>query len=168
MKRSTKSNFSKTLIPVLGLVVGLSIPSFLTAQGRTQIRGDQPTSTTPTASEVYSWARTAKSKLPTSDALSKARPETARQRNLLSLTKRGKSIIDRVIATGETMSKQQAVEFDKQMQLVVEQMDKADDGKTTSDCFAGCDKTYPGWGGGKGWNRFWCKVGCLTIEIHIG
>lgn len=45
----------------------------------------------------------------------------------------------------------------------------AEESVTRNDsCFGGCDKLYKGWGKGKGWNRFWCKVGCFKIEVHVG
>ena len=150
------------------LVVTMATPSFLAGQ---TIRSEQ-SSTAPTAKEVYSWAKTAKAKLPASAAWDKAKPETETQRSMLKLIRRGQAIIERVIERGDAMPATEAASYDKQMRTVVEQMDKLTAGggarKEPNECFAGCDAQYHGWGGGKGWNRFWCKVACLKIEIHIG
>jgi len=172
MKRSTTPTFFKTLAPVLVFIVALASPSFLTAQSRPPITPDQSLSAAPTAKEVYSWARTAKQKLPASAAWDNAKPGTEAQRSLLRLIKTGQSIIDRVVERGEAMSATEAANFDRQMRTVVEQMDKLSAGAgaqgSPASCFGGCDNTYSGWGKGKGWNRFWCKAACFKIEVHIG
>lgn len=37
---------------------------------------------------------------------------------------------------------------------------------TQGECFKSCDDAYgKGFGGGKGWNRFWCKASCIKINI---
>ena len=172
MKRSTTPTFFKTLAPVLVFIVALASPSFLTAQSKPPIAPDQSLSADPTVKEVYSWAVTAKEKLPGSATWDKAKPGTESQRGLLKLVKRGQSIIERVVERGEAMSATEAANYDRQMRIVVEQMDKLSAGagakESPSSCFGGCDNTYKGWGKGKGWNRFWCKVACFKIEIHVG
>ena len=171
MKHSTKLALSKTVTPVLVFIIALAAPSFLAAQSKPPIAPDQSLSAAPTANEVYSWARTAKEKLPASAAWDKAKPETETQRVLLRLIKRGQSIIERVVDRGEAMSATEAANYDRQMRTVVEQMDNLSAGAAKggpSSCFGGCDKQYKGWGKGKGWNRFWCKAACFKIEIHVG
>jgi len=174
MKRSIKRTFFKTLTPVLILIAALAAPSFLTAQTKPPITPDQSLSAAPTAKEVYSYARTAKEKLPAATAWDNAKAQTETQRSLLRLVKRGQSIIERVVERGEAMSAAEAANYDRQMRAVVEQMDKLSAGasanakESPSSCFGGCDKTYKGWGKGKGWNRFWCKAACFKLEVHIG
>jgi hypothetical protein len=66
------------------------------------------------------------------------------------------------------MSATEAADYDGQMRSVVEQMDKlsgAASAEGPAACFKECDKAYPGWGKGKGWNRFWCKVPCLKVKV---
>jgi len=173
MKHSTKRAISKTVTPVLVFIVALAAPALLAAQSKRPITPDQSFGAAPTANEVYSWARTAKEKLPASAAWDKAKPKTETQRNLLRLIKRGQSIIEHVVERGSAMSATEAANYDRQMRTVVEQMDKlsagaAANGGDTPKCFGGCDNLYPGVGHGKVWNRFWCKVGCFKIEVHIG
>lgn len=168
MKHSTKRVLSKAMTPVLVLILALAAPSFLTAQGRRPVTPDQSLSAAPTANEVYSWARRAKDKLPDSADWDKAKPETETQRSLMRLIKRGHSIIDRAVERGVAMSATEAADYDKQMRTVVEQMDKLSAGASAEGpaaCFKECDKAYPGWGKGKGWNRFWCKVPCLKVKV---
>jgi hypothetical protein len=163
--------YQQVSVVTLGILIAtLAMPSFLTAQ-----RGARENSLTaaPTSKEVYSWAKTAKSKLPDSTVWDRAKPKTETQRSMLRLVKRGQAIIERVITRGDTMPATEAANYDRQMRAVVEQLDKLSagggpGGDQPNDCFAGCDEQYPGWGGGHGWNRFWCKVACLRIEIHIG
>ncbi|HEU0172637.1 MAG TPA: hypothetical protein VFV58_00110 [Blastocatellia bacterium] len=172
MKHSTNRSLFKTVTPVLAFIIALAAPSFLAAQSKSPIAPTQSLSAAPTANEVYSWARTAKEKLPTSAAWDKAKPETETQRSLLRLIKRGQSIIERAVERGAAMSATEAANYDNQMRTVVEQMDKLSAGAIakgdSASCFGGCDKLYKGWGKGKGWNRFWCKVGCFKIEVHVG
>jgi len=172
MKHSTKRAISKTVTPVLVFIIALAAPALLAAQSKPPITPDQSFSAAPTANEVYSWARTAKEKLPSSAAWDKAKPETETQRGMVRLIKRGQAIIERVVERGSAMSAAEAANYDKQMRTVVEQMDKLSAGAVakgdSASCFGGCDKQYKGWGKGKGWNRFWCKVGCFKIEVHVG
>ena len=56
------------------------------------------------------------------------------------------------------------------MQLVGEELDRLTAENNNGNqgggkCFGSCDNQYKGWGGGKGWNRFWCKASCFTIKI---
>ena len=150
------------------LVIALTAPSFLAGQ---TIRSEQPASA-PTAKEVYSWARTAKQKIPAGADWDKARPETETQRSMLRLIKRGQAIIERVVARGDAIPATEAGGYDRQMRTIVEQMDKLTAGggasKSPASCHAECDRRYGGWGAGKGWNRFWCKVACFKLEIHVG
>ncbi|HEX5085414.1 MAG TPA: hypothetical protein VFY40_25535 [Blastocatellia bacterium] len=172
MKYLTERTFSKAMMFVMALIIALATPSFLAAQNKRPITPNQSLSAAPTANEVYSWARMAKEKLPPGSIWDKARPETATQRSMLTLIKRGQAIIDSALKSGPAMSAKEAANFDAQMQMVVEQMDKLSAGAAakgdSSSCFGGCDKLYKGWGKGKGWNRFWCKVGCFKIEVHVG
>jgi hypothetical protein len=172
MKHSTKRALYKAVTPVLVFIVALAAPTLPAAQSKPPITPDQSLAAAPTANEVYSWARTAKAKLPAAGAWEKAKPETETQRDMLRLIKRGQSIIERVVERGSAMPATEAANYDGQMRTVVEQMDKLSAGAAangdSSSCFGGCDKLYKGWGKGKGWNRFWCKVGCFKIEVHIG
>jgi hypothetical protein len=171
MKYLTRRDFSKTITLALAFIIALAGPSLLAAQSKRPITPNQSLSAAPTANEVYSWARMAQEKLPTGTSWDRAKPETETQRSLLRLIKRGQSIIERVVEKGATMSAAEAVNYDREMQTVVEQMDKLSSGgavKGPSSCFGGCDKQYKGWGKGKGWNRFWCKAACFKIEIHVG
>lgn len=156
----------------MAFIIALAGPSFLAAQSKRPIAPNQSLSASPTANEVYSWAKTAKEKLPASSAWDRAKPETTTQRSMLTLIKRGQAIIDSALQRGSAMSATEAANFDGQMQTVVEQMDKLSAGAAAKggqgECFGGCDKQYKGWGKGKGWNRFWCKVSCFKIEIHVG
>jgi hypothetical protein len=172
MKTSTKRIFFTAMTPVLVFIVALSAPSFLTAQSKPPIKADQSLTVAPTAKEVSSWAKTAREKLPAGASWDKAKVESERQRALLRLIKRGQSIVERAAERGETMSATEAANYDDQLRAVVEQMDKLSAGapakESPSSCFGGCDGAYKGWGKGKGWNRFWCKVACFKIEVHIG
>src|SRR5262245_65884630 len=115
MKHSTKRALSKAMTPVLVFILALAAPSFLTAQGRRPVAPNQSLSAAPTANEVYSWARRAKEKLPSSADWDKAKPETETQRSLLRLIKRGQSIIDRAVERGAAMSETEAAEDEKQV-----------------------------------------------------
>jgi len=172
MKHSTKRAISKTVTSVLVFILALAAPALLAAQSKPPITPNQSFGAAPTANEVYSWARTAKEKLPSSAAWDKAKTETETQRDMMRLIKRGQSIIEHVVERGSAMSAAEAANYDRQMRTVVEQMDKLSDGAAAkggpSSCFGGCDKQYKGWGKGKGWNRFWCKAACFKIEIHVG
>jgi hypothetical protein len=171
MKHLIKRAFSKTMTLALAFIITMAATSLLAAQSKRPITPNQSLSAAPTANEVYSWARTAKEKLPTGAAWDRARPETEPQRSMLRLIKRGQSIIESVVEKGSSMSATEAANFDRELQTVVEQMDKLSAGaaaKGPSSCFGGCDKQYKGWGKGKGWNRFWCKAACFKIEIHVG
>jgi len=171
MKSKTQYFTFKILISILIVVGALVTPSFSTLQRKT-VSPAKSMSAAPTAKEVHSWAVIAKEKLPPFKAWAKAKPETENQRRLLVLFKRGHSIIDRAAARGETMSDAEAAGYDRQLRTVVEQIDKLSAGpasqQTQGSCFGSCDDTYHGWGHGKGWNRFWCKVSCFKIEVHVG
>jgi hypothetical protein len=171
MKRLTSHALSKTMTFALAFIIALSAPCLLAAQSKRPITPNQSLSAAPTANEVYSWARTAKEKLPAGSTWEKAKPGTETQRNLLRLIKRGQSIIESAVEKGPAMSAAEAANYDREMQTVVEQMDKLAAGGAAqgpASCFGGCDNQYKGWGKGKGWNRFWCKAACFKIEIHVG
>jgi hypothetical protein len=122
-----------------------------------------------TGKEVYSWAKEAQQKLPSPETWDNARTETETDRRLVVLVKRGQAIVNRVIERGARMSAKEAAGYDMQMRNVVGQIDKLTAGPATakgvSGCMTGCDGAYKGWGKGKGWNRFWCKVGCIKIKV---
>jgi len=84
------------------------------------------------------------------------------------LIARGKMMQNRIrAAKGKPLSKQQA----NQLQALIKQMDQtARAGKGTQGaCFRSCDNAYgSGFGGGKGWNRFWCKGSCFKINVNVG
>src|SRR6185295_6663952 len=96
------------------------------------------------------------------DFLSKAKTETPYQKRMLDQCRKGKAIVDRVIRRGNQMTDAEAAQYDAQMKEIVETMDTITGGTQASgsqgECFGGCDNQYKGWGKGKGWNRFWCKV----------
>ncbi len=171
MKRTTQYFTFKIMASLLIALAAFVTPSFSTMQSKTA-SPDQLSSAAPTSKAVRSWATLAKEKLPPFKAWEKAKPETPKQRRLLVLFKRGHSIVDRAAARGEAMSDTEAAGYDRQLRTVVEQIDKltagANSQQTASSCFGGCDNTYHGWGHGKGWNRFWCKLSCFKIEVHIG
>lgn len=85
------------------------------------------------------------------------------------MLKKAIPLINRVVQRGAGMSAREAASYDAQMQSVVEQLDKLtadiNPAADTPKCMSGCDTTYPGWGKGKGWNRFWCKVGCIKVKV---
>lgn len=136
-----------------------------------QAAPNQSLSAAPTGAEVHSWAKEAQEKLPALKTWDKARVENEADRKLVGLIKRGYAIINQAAARGAGMSAREAANFDTQMHGLMDQIDKltAAGGGTTAtdvpDCMVKCDGAYPGWGKGKGWNRFWCKVGCIKIKV---
>lgn len=58
------------------------------------------------------------------------------------------------------------------LQALILEMDQAaakPGNGTQGACFKSCDDAYgSGFGGGKGWNRFWCKASCFKINVNVG
>jgi hypothetical protein len=81
----------------------------------------------------------------------------------------GKRLQRQLMASkGKPMSQQQM----GSLKALIMEMDQAA-GKPASgsqgECFQSCDDAYgKGFGGGKGWNRFWCKASCFKINVNVG
>jgi len=70
-----------------------------------------------------------------------------------------------ILRLGNRMSPEQAETYDRRMQDLIKRMDQMSRKKGPAPCMKECDKAYPGWGKGKGWNRFWCKAACLVAAV---
>src|SRR5687767_3890208 len=176
MRLSTKRISSRTLISVVSLVL-LAAPFFPTARGNRPV--DQTffvqkqtarvkSVSAPTPRDVYSWAKEAQEKLPPVEFWDKARTRTNNDRSVVRLIRKGDKFVKQVIARGPGMSAWEAASYDAQMRKVLSQIDYLTSGENANGpagCMGGCDNTYPGWGGGRGWNRFWCKVACIKVRV---
>ncbi len=95
---------------------------------------------------------------------------------LAPLVEQGRRLNDEILRTGRRMTRAQAQSYERRMRRLVGTMDrktgKACNGKpkkgTLASCMCECDEAYQGWGGGKGWNRFVCKSGCIVAKTRGG
>ena len=122
--------------------------------------------------ELLSWARQAsrasgyRANTNRIQAPGGARSDQATSR----LITQGKRLNQEILRAGSRMSQEQADRYLARMKQLVEQMDRkgkcqAKIGKEgPAKCMCNCDKAYPGFGGGNGWNRFWCKTSCLVAK----
>ena len=82
----------------------------------------------------------------------------------------GKRLNAEILRAGSRMSPEQAGRYYARMKQLVVQMDRKAkcQGKIGKEgpakCMCNCGKAYPGFGGGNGWNRFWCKASCLVAK----
>ena len=96
------------------------------------------------------------------------------QANVARLAAEARRLNEEILRAGPTMTRAQARDFEKRMRGLVGRMDRAArcKGKPGKEgparCMCNCDKAYPGWGGGKGWNRFWCKTACIKLKVGKG
>ena len=92
-----------------------------------------------------------------------------RQRQaIVGLAREGRRLNEEILRAGPSMSAAQAQRFTARMKQLVSRMDvlgKQQKSAGPAACMKECDGAYPGWGGGKGWNRFWCKAGCVVGHI---
>ncbi len=92
-----------------------------------------------------------------------------RQRQTVSkLVREGRRLNEEILRAGPSMSAAQAKRFTARMKRLVSRMDALGRQQKTAGpaaCMKECDSAYPGWGGGKGWNRFWCKTACFVGHI---
>ncbi len=70
-----------------------------------------------------------------------------------------------ILRLGKQMSPEEARTYERRMQGLIQRMDQMSKKKGPAPCMKECDKAYPGWGKGKGWNRFWCKAACLVAAV---
>ena len=164
--------FARPVAIALLAAIACALVTFAPSESLSSPQKTAPTqslSAAPTGEEVYSWAKEAQQKLPALETWDKARTKTETDRSLVRLVKRGHAIVNRVIERGAGMSAKEAASYNAQMRIVVGQIDKLTAGtdakEGVSGCMKGCDGTYKGWGKGKGWNRFWCKAGCIKIKV---
>ncbi|RMF73224.1 MAG: hypothetical protein D6738_09410 [Acidobacteria bacterium] len=81
---------------------------------------------------------------------------------------------EEILRAGERTTPAQRAAFERRMRQLVAKMDRrarcgSDVGSEgPARCMCNCDKAYPGWGGGKGWNRFWCKAACIKVKVGKG
>ena len=90
------------------------------------------------------------------------------QQTLAALVREGRRLNDEILRAGPSMSAAQAKRFTARMKRLVSRMDALGRQQKTAGpaaCMKECDSAYPGWGGGKGWNRFWCKTACIAGHI---
>lgn len=177
MKNSTKHLSFRRLLSFVAFVA-IGTPLFATARENGPVdhnlvdqKQAAPTSSmsaAPAVNEVYSWAKDAQQKLPALEIWTKVRTKTETDRSLVRLVKRGQDLVNRVVERGPGISAKEASSYDAQMRMIVGQIDKLTSGSVagdTSGCIKGCDTNYKGWGKGKGWNRFWCKAGCIKVKV---
>ena len=98
----------------------------------------------------------------------RTRAEYSFKKGYLSALRKGEALAKRVVATQGRMTRVQYRQFQNQLQVLNRELIVLG-GRNTSDgpaaCMLECDAAYPGWGGGNGWNRFWCKLACLKIKV---
>lgn len=103
-------------------------------------------------------------------AVQKVREAAAR--SFASVLADARTLAAKVEKAGSKMTESQYQGFQRELQALCVRLDKIDSqsGGTAggpAGCMQECDAAYPGWGGGKGWNRFWCKTACLKIKINL-
>ena len=80
-----------------------------------------------------------------------------------------KNLAAQVERVGANMSDTQYKTFQRNLQSLCASLDRIDTMPTANQgpagCMTECDDAYSGWGGGKGWNRFWCKAAFLKIKV---
>ena len=100
-------------------------------------------------------------------AVQKVREAAAR--SFASVLSEARTLAAKVKKAGPNMSDSQYQGFQRELQTLGGKLDRiaASMGSTNgpAGCMTECDGAYPGWGGGKGWNRFWCKAACIKIKV---
>jgi hypothetical protein len=89
------------------------------------------------------------------------------------LVREGDALAKKVMRTQGKIDPDTEAAFDKEMSALIMSMDQllitsistGGDAAGPAACMMECDSSYPGLGGGNGWNRFWCKSACLKIEL---
>jgi hypothetical protein len=133
----------------------------------------------PATSPVYGWASEASRKLGRDshakwsdiwvDVGPLQKPGAGQQAQVKRLLDQGQALFKQVEATRGRIDFDQALDFQQRMKTTVRGLDNltfgGPAGSGIAGCMQDCDTTYPGTGGGNGWNRFICKTACL---IHGG
>lgn len=117
--------------------------------------------------ELYDTAVEMKTKLPTTKQVAEFRPTTRKEAEELRVVSEAVDLMERIDATKGRMTPRTKANFDRELVRLEASLDLAIGGATggASTCHGRCDEDYPGTGGGVGWRRFVCKMGCITICI---
>ena len=104
-------------------------------------------------------------------SVKKAR-QTSFAKKYAQLLQDGIALAKKVQKAGSGMSSRQYSSFQTSLKrLGAQTMTLGQTNSTAGDspasCMQECDAAYPGWGGGNGWNRFWCKAACLKIKVSL-
>ena len=114
-----------------------------------------------TSKSMYNATVAAKTKYPTTRTIYNMKPKTqteARQRQIIL---DGRKLLDRIVATNGRVSPRQQAQFEREFNLLESAIDQS---QGSSTCHGQCHDDFgDDFGGGAGWNRFLCKVGCMTV-----
>ncbi len=70
----------------------------------------------------------------------------------------------KVKRAGSSMSKSQYDGFQRELGKIEANLDsQTQSQQAPHTCHGKCAADFPGWGGGKGWQRFVCKIGCIKV-----
>ena len=100
-------------------------------------------------------------------AVQKVREAAAR--SFAQILSEAHTLAGKVEKAGPNMSDSQYQLFQRELQGLGAKLDKLNSQIPATagpaGCMTECDGAYPGWGGGKGWNRFWCKAACIKLKV---
>jgi len=103
-------------------------------------------------------------------AVQKVREAAAR--SFAAILTEARNLAAKVERAGPKMSDSQYQGFQRELQTLAGKLDKLDSQLPSTagpaGCMKECDGAYSGWGGGKGWNRFWCKAACIKVKVGKG
>ncbi|MBL7798655.1 MAG: hypothetical protein JNJ90_19315 [Saprospiraceae bacterium] len=82
------------------------------------------------------------------------------------IIKSAQELAAKVKRAGSGMSKSQYEGFQRELGKIEANLDsqsQTQSQQTPHTCHGKCAADFPGWGGGKGWQRFICKLGCIKV-----
>jgi len=79
------------------------------------------------------------------------------------IIKSAQDLAAKVKRAGSSMTKAQYEGFQRELGKIEAKLDSQQTQQAPHTCHGKCAADFPGWGGGKGWQRFVCKLGCIKV-----
>lgn len=121
----------------------------------------------------YEAATSANKTYPSLAKIAKMRPTSKTEATQRQILMDAKKLLNQVMATKGNLTASQTMNFNRQLMQLEGALDLTLDATAAGDppltCHGRCEHDFPGTGGGQGWKRFVCKMGCISIgPVHGG
>jgi hypothetical protein len=132
-------------------------------------------SSTASKAAFYEAATSVNKEYPSLESITKMRPSTKTEATQRQILMDAKKLLNQVVATKGNLTTSQTLSFNRQLMQLEGALDLTFDatngtsGNPPLTCHGRCESDFPGTGGGQGWKRFVCKMGCISIgPVHGG